>query len=168
MYKIITLTLTISVLSACNTPASNDPTSAYFEIPLSTKITLLKSVTIAANSAHINFQGGEIKSIKSINQYQPFCRFEVNRLSESSQQVKANTYQSVRIRSDYNVVSMPDVRLYYTEFILSSDKDKNVRSLNCGQWSTATDASTYLSIKQMQDSVGGYMRIQLPKTTTSH
>jgi hypothetical protein len=168
MYKILAIILLLSMMAGCSNTASQDPASPYFEIPLSTKISLLKSVTIPANTAHIFFQDGEIKSAQNTNQYHPSCRFEINKLSDTLQVIKPNPYTSKRIRSDFNVVSMPDIRLYYTEFMLFSDQDSNVRSLTCGQWSTVTDSSTYLTIKQMQQSVGRYMSIQLPETKTSH
>lgn len=167
MHKRLTIILLFSAITGCNSTASRDPASPYFEIPLSTKVSLLKPITIPANSAHILFQGGEIKSAQDTNQYHPFCRFEVNQLSDTSQVIQPNPYSLMRISSDFDVVSMPDIRLYYTEFFLSSDNDRNVRSLTCGQWSTISDSSTYLTIKQIQQSVGSYMSIKLPETKTS-
>jgi len=164
IYKLISLLMIISIITACSTPASRDPSSQYFDIPITTQISLLKKVTIPANTAHIYFQGGVVSSPKATNQYHPFCRFEVNQLSEAAQIIMPNLYTLKRIRSDYEVVSMPDTRLYYTEFRLSSDKDKNVRSLKCGQWARPDDSITYLTIKQMQDSLGSYMTIKLPES----
>ena len=167
MYKLIALVMIFLFITACNTPASRDPSSQYYEIPLATKISLLKPVTIPANTAHIYFQGGIITSPKETNQYHPFCRFEVNKLSQTAQTIKPNPYTLKRVRSDFDVVSMPDIRLYYTEFMLHSANDTNVRSLKCGQWGRPDDTSTYLTIKQMQDTVGGYMSIELPKTVNT-
>lgn len=167
MQKLIALMAILLFVSACNTPASRDPASQYYEIPLATKISLLKPVTIPANTAHIFFQGGAVTTPKETNQYHAFCRFEVRKISKTIQSIKPDTYTLKRIRSDFDVVSMPDLRLYYTKFWLSSAKDTNVLYLKCGQWSKPDDMSTYLTIKQMQDTVGNYMRIELPAMINS-
>ena len=165
MYKLLALLIMFSILAACSNPANRDPSSPYYDIPITTKISLLKTVTIPAHTAHIYFQGAVITSPKDTNQYHPHCRFDVRMKSETAQTINPNTYTLRRVSSNYDVVSLPDLRYYYTEFMLYSAKDTNVLSLKCGQWSSYDDMSTYLTIKQIQETLGDYMKIKLPASS---
>lgn len=122
------------------------------------KFVLKQDLAIAAGNAHAMLQNGKIMNIKDIDRYAPHCRFEVNTVGE--QTIKPATFTVTKVtRHEPEVVR--SVYNYAVLFVLTAANNPNIRSLACGSWGSG--AFTYLTFPQMQQALGNYFEIPVPK-----
>lgn len=131
-------------------------------IPQGTTIVQKESITIPTGDAHVLLQNGQISSAKKTDKYNPYCRFEVNKLSGTPAEVikpGAYTISGVELNS-VQVVGRTTFN-YITKMLLNSPNNPNIRNMSCGAWQ---DNSTgdYISITQMQQALGKYFKIIKP------
>jgi hypothetical protein len=122
------------------------------------KFILKQDLAIAARDAHVLLQNGEIMKFANIDKYAPFCRFEVN--TKGEQTIKPATFTVTKVTQQEPEV-LPRVYNYIVKFNLSAPNNSNVRSLACGSWGSSTE--TYLTFPQMQQALGNYFEIPMPK-----
>jgi hypothetical protein len=162
MWKPIILLGTVVVISSC--AGSNNPDSQFYNIPLSSKIQVLKEFEIPPNTAHVTFQYGKIvndSEMNAVNFWYTNCRFEVDTLGGKYQAVKPDTFSITRIENNNYPATGRTVLNYYTKFYLHSDKSPNVLYMTCAQYDGPTDFD-YPSIPQMRQAWGDYINIILP------
>lgn len=109
---------------------------------------LHKEVQVPAGRTRVFFQDGELRP--GINEFRPHCQLEVNSLRDRPQTVQADVFSITRLstRSDQVVLRGPlqtaalahfgigdggeSRRMFVYLFGLHSDRQPDVRALNCG------------------------------------
>jgi hypothetical protein len=155
----------IVVISSC--ASINNTDSSFYNIPLSSKIQVLKEFDIPPNTAHVTFQYGKIvddNAMNAVDYSYTNCNFEVDTVGGKYQVVKPDTFSITKIESNSFPAMGLSVLNYYTKFYLHSDKSPNVLYMTCAQLDGPTDYD-YPTIPQMRQAWGGYINIVLPKDT---
>lgn len=129
-----------------------------YSISKGDKFILKQDIAIAASEASVILQNGKIMNTTVIDRYAPYCRFEVNTLGE--QTIKPATFTVTKVGPQEPRV-LPNVFNYLVKFDLSAPNNPNIRSLACGSWGSGSD--TYLTFPQMQQALGNYFEIPVPK-----
>ena len=122
------------------------------------KFILKKDINISARKAHVILQDGQIENFANIDKYAPFCRFEV--ITKGEQIIKPDTMIITKVSQNQPEV-LPSTYNYYVKFDLTAANNPNIRSLACGAWGSGS--ATYLTFPQMQQALGSYFEIPVPK-----
>lgn len=163
MWKLTILLGAIVAISSCAGLSNTD--SSFSDIPISSKIVVLKEFKIPPNTAHVTFQYGKIvneNEMNAVNYSYTNCRFEVDNLSGNYQVVKPDTFSITSIESNSFPAMGLSVLNYYTKFYLHSTKSPNVLYMKCAQLDGPTDFD-YPTISQIRQALGGYINIVLPE-----
>jgi hypothetical protein len=185
MVRAILLTVVL-LLSACMADYykkyQGDVDSPYYLVPVGSTLVQNQDVVIPPNTASTYFQGGVTMPQSQVNQYHPFCKFEVLKVKDSAQTIKADTYvikKVVQERTDS--VDAGQIRLaalsdgmgtmvggiygtvtitLVTRMFLHSDKQPDVYGLSCGHW-VYPSTGQHLTIHEMRTALGGVFTLQL-------
>jgi hypothetical protein len=159
------------LVGACQLASVNQNVdSPFYPPPVGSKLILKTDITIPPDNAGVMLQGGQVMNQRSINQYQPNCRFEVNAVLSTAQTVAADEFQvthvttnsyQVRSRDGFTKVSNLSWFNYVTIMKLSSPRQPNVRSLTCQQWGDPA-MGKQVSISQMRTALGDFFSLELP------
>ena len=163
--KQMTLILVLLLLSACQT-RDYPITSPYYRIPLGSQLVLHQDITIPANRARVLIQNGRIQERRDIDQYYPFCEFEILTLKDTDQVIKADTFNIHKLDKRMETSSQPilyaslvsdrlESRLiaYNTQYYLRSDRQPDVYRLMCLYW-TDNSLDNHLTHEQIQQTLG--------------
>jgi len=134
---------------------------------------LYKAVEIPSGRTRIYFQGG--RQVGGVNEFQPHCQLEVNTLLEQTRRVEADVFAVTRVgtRSDQVVMGQSGVqlaglggfglwgagesrRMYVYVFGLHSDRQPDVRSLNCGGAFDAPMLAELPTLQEIQEALGEF------------
>lgn len=149
----------IFFLVSCASTSNSGGTGNYiYSIKKGETFVLKKDINITARKAHVILQDGTIKDFENTDKYAPWCRFEVNKLG--AQTIKPDTFTVTEVHQN-QINVLPGTFNYYVKFDLSAANNKNVRDLACGSWGSSTDK--YLTFPQMQQALGSYFDIPMPK-----
>ncbi|MDR3393691.1 MAG: hypothetical protein P4L70_01685 [Parasulfuritortus sp.] len=143
---------------------------------------LNQTLTIPAGAATVRLQNGQTIATNAVQEFDPYCVFELETVSEAPQSVQPGRFTITSIeRRVQDFSGMPVVpnagvlgpygddgpsQVYYvTLFHLKSDADRRVRSLRCesNQVSIPGPSQRYLSLHEMQGAVGDYFSFELPR-----
>lgn len=134
--------LVANLLTACTSTPEN-PAAA------SATLTLRVPLTVPADAATMRLQYGQPVARHAVHEYDPFCVFEINSVSEAPQTVAPDTFRIVRIAQTIDTIAtfdgaatravkvglFDDVRptfIYYKTLLrLRSDTQPGVRMLTC-------------------------------------
>ena len=140
---------------------------------------LRKTVEIPAGRTRIYFQSG--RQVRGVNEFQPHCQLEVNTILEQTRDLEVDVFAvtSVATRSDQVVMAPPAVqvavlggfglwgagesrRMYVYVFGLRSDRQPDVRSLNCGGAFDVPMLAELPTLQEVQEALGefGTLRLQ--------
>ena len=127
---------------------------------------LNKDVTIPANHARVIIQNGRILSRRDVDQYYPFCEFEILTLSESDQVIHPDQFKIHKLDKRMDTSSQPvmyasladsqfdrPLIAYNTVMYLSSDKQPDVYRMSCMYW-TDDSMATHLTQNQINATLG--------------
>jgi len=185
MLRLIMLTA-VALLSACmadyDKKYQGDVDSPYYLVPVGSTLVQNQDVVIPPNQAGAYLQGGLILPLSQINQYHPFCKFEVLRVGETAQTVKADTYVIKKVVQEISdSVDAGQIRLaalsggigilagdrdgasaltFATRMYLRSNKQPDVFRLSCGQWAFPSTGQ-HVTIHQMRSVLGGVYTLRL-------
>jgi len=162
------------VLTACLSPPEKDHDSYFYSIPVGSKLSLNKTITIPAYLARRYFQGGRPINKKDINIYYPHCSLLMNTLADYERTIKPATFEIYKVMDDevfaqghiYVVANIltgndgPTIVGYVSYYYLRSTENAEVRSLECEQWDDPHNVQ-YLSINQVKQSLGDYFTLQI-------
>lgn len=172
------LILTFIALCSCATKLEVNLASPYFNAFAGSKLVLLQSIEIPAETASVYIQDGKVKTFNDINRYSAYCNFEVNTRMEVRQTVKADEFKIIRHRQDYHQVSsggatryvslvqMDDdaggamAIVYETVLYLKSDKQPDVLRMTCSRWDDP-HVGNYLTVAEIQQTINGLFRLDL-------
>ena len=163
--KQMTLFLGLLMLAACQT-RDYPITSPFYLIPLGSHLVLHQDITIPANRARALIQNGHILERRDIDQYYPFCEFEILTLKDTDQVIKADTFTIHKLDKRMETSSQPiryaslvsdrfESRLiaYNTQYYLHSDRQPDVYRLMCLYW-TDNSMDNHLTHDQIQQALG--------------
>lgn len=178
-----------ALLAACRGAPVAFEDSPYAVIPPGSTLMLTRDLTIPAERASLFVQGGEVRPYADVNSYYPHCRLEVERVLDTPQVVKADTFVIEKIvRQD--IPRLADARIgaldaagdgnrgnrlvtasdagdagtwtYATHFRLRSARQPEVRELTCQDWEDPVRA-VHLTLRQIRQALGGLFVLQLGK-----
>ena len=110
--------------------------------------------------ASLILQSGEIGSARAIKQYYPNCNLRLRTKTDAPQTVEADEFVISKVVYGNDVVAGDNVRRYYTEMQLRSEKQPNVFLLACQQWNKPPDSS-YVTVDQIRVVLGEMFTLQL-------
>jgi len=85
------------LLAGCQVPQVRDEASPNFLPPKGSLVILHDAIQIPPESARVFLQRGQFHGYHGIDLYYPWCAFEVNDVSESTQVLQANTFEIYRV-----------------------------------------------------------------------
>jgi len=177
-----------ALLAACRAAPVAFEDSPYAVIPPGSTLTLTRDLTIPAERASLSVQDGEVRPYVDVNSYYPHCLLEVERVRDTPQAVKADTFVIEKtLREDIPrlaggalaaatgtagnrgraagaliIVNGGDYWTYATHFRLRSERQPEVRSLTCQHWVDPT-WEKHLTLRQIRQALGGLFVLQLGK-----
>lgn len=168
----------LALLSACGSPHVKDENSAFYSVPVGSRLVLNQDVTIDADQVAVYVQNGQLLSYDDVDKYQPNCKFELYKISSSPRTVVADTFDIVKVEDNIESSSIQhstrlaslhdrkwginitmggldhsEVFNYATMLYLSSARQKDVYRMTCQYWESVL-VDKYLSIAQMRAAMG--------------
>lgn len=176
------LVVVFLVLGACQSaPTTFDESSTHYPPPPGSRFTLKQALTIQANSAHVDLQGGQAVGLSQLNQYHPYCRLDVQDVRDTPQSVQPDEFLVKRVyRQTTDVVAQrsglvrvrrvsddggPTFMIYRTVFELKSARQPQVRQLTCEHWDRPA-LGDHLSLRQIRTALGEFFSVTLPGDAT--
>lgn len=87
--------LLAGVTPACQT--LQDPGAAYYQIRAGSALILNQELEIPANAARVRIQSGEVRPFGLVNQFYPYCEFEVRQVKQTTQSVQPDEFVIHRV-----------------------------------------------------------------------
>jgi len=156
--------------------------SPYYLVPVGSTLVQNQDVVIPPNLAGVFLQGGQVLPLSQVNQYHPYCKFEVLKLSDSPQTVKADSYVIRKVVQEISdSVDAGRIRLaalsigvgmqagekdgasfqtFATRMYLRSAKQPGVYRLSCGLWAFPATGQ-HVTIREMRTALGGVFTLRL-------
>lgn len=148
------------------------------------RLILLTTLTIPPESATLRLQYGKAVARNAVQEYDPFCVFEINTVSDSPQTVQPDTFQVTRIGHSIDTIAdaasglpypapirvgqsddhRPSNIYYKTLFWLHSEKQAGVRLLTCMSNQNAAGVYPFmrhLTLQEMRAALGADFRLEL-------
>ena len=173
----------MTLLCACQTSYIGNENSPYYRVPVGSKLVLHESVAIPPYQAAVFLQGGQIEPLSQINQYYPYCKFEVWKIRDVPQTVKPDEFVITKVAQEItHSVSTDRIRLagvsvgigvqmglgddgasvetYATRMNLRSEKQPDVFRLSCGQWAYPATGQ-HVTINEMRVVLGKLFTLQV-------
>lgn len=164
-------------LAACQLTARPENGSSSLP-PAMSRLVLKQELTIPAGTAHVTVQGGRIVSGDDINRYHPHCKLEVQKVSDRPQRVGPDEFvirrayretqsagrgglRHVAGRVGFSSDGSPTFLVYRTVFVLSSERQPQVRWMACEQWSDPTTGRD-VTLQEIRTALGGVFTLALP------
>jgi hypothetical protein len=95
--NIFSVLATFVLLAGCQSPQVRDQDSPNFLPPKGSLIILHDDMQIPPQSARVFLQRGRLVGYNDVDRYYPWCAFEVNDVSDSTQILHANTFKIYRV-----------------------------------------------------------------------
>ncbi len=147
--KLNSLIIMVTLLTACQSMQSDDPSSLAFSIPKGSTLTLNKNIEIPEGKAHAIIQHGKIITNRERDIYYLNCNFEFRELGART--IKPEEFTVRRAIDGRERISRTIMR-YYTEVYLESSKGTDVIMLECQVWADRTDS--HFTVSEMQQALG--------------
>lgn len=149
--KLIPLSLSVVLLTACVQSAIRDPASPFYRVPVGSHITLNQPLEIRPGHTRVFLQRGEVTRFSDLNQYWTSCNFEVRDLKQVAQQIDPDRFTVARVQQGNTQIvgrpamqvaglqllsfsnwdgGQPTVARYYDHW-LSSERQPNVMRMRC-------------------------------------
>jgi hypothetical protein len=171
MFKYI-FVLTCLLLVACQ-PRVYPIDSPYYRIPLGSELILNKNITIPPNRARVFIQNGHLLKANAVDQYYPFCEFEILTLSDQSQTIQTDRFQihelSKQMKTSRQQLRYASTSLdhldqpliaYNTVMYLTSSRQPDVYRLSCMYW-TDDNMDNHLTLEQIRKTLGKLFSIDI-------
>lgn len=173
--KTLALLVPILLLSACAQPEIHKYDSPYYKIPVGSSLTLNQDIIIPAGQARTLIQYGKMVAKRNqIDQYYPWCEFEVRTLNEEDQVIQPDQFRISRLSKEFRYSSRSIMyasladndysRLigYATVMYLQSDKQPDVYRMTCLYW-TDDNLDDHLSKNQISDTMGQVFSLEIAR-----
>jgi len=177
MRALVLVGLTL-LLSACQTFQGNQA-SPYFVVPKGSTLTLNRDLSIPPDRPGVYLQlGKQSDTLGPINQYTPYCRFELRSLSDTPRTVRPEKFMITRVHQETPLAGVPSgFRLarvsseatgepaYYifaTLLDLHSDTQPDVYRLDCRHYQYPFVTARHLSVDEIRQALGDTLTLSLP------
>jgi len=154
------------LLVACAQPGVPRFESPYYRVPLGSQLILHQPLTMPANLARIFIQNGKVVTRRDIDQYYPYCEFEILTLKEVDQVIQPDRFKIHKLSKQMDTsrqavmyasllaseVENPLIA-YNTVFYLASEKQPDVYRMSCMYW-TDDPMDAYLTQNQITATLG--------------
>ncbi len=154
--KSLILILALLNITACQSIYSNDPDSMFFSIPRGSTLSLNKNLTIPSSDTHATIQAGKEIADEERNFYHINCRMDFKKFGPRT--IEPETFIITRTEDGQTWVSQPNIKRYYTEAYLSSDKDTDIIKMECQIYGDQTDRN--FTVAEMQQALGDFITIK--------
>ncbi len=172
--KQLGLYVLIVLLSSCTHQPVSDINSPLYSVPAGSTLSLNRDIVIPPNRARIFIQNDTVfDSINAVNEYYPFCEFEILTLSKHAQKVHADTFNIIKVIDEtltgnkpllYASLIVSDTAplliAYNTIYYLQSEKQPDVYRLMCLYW-TDPGPDSFLSFTEIRDTLGTLITFKL-------
>jgi hypothetical protein len=170
-----------AIFTGCRT--LEDKEAAYYQVGRGSTLILNQELLIPANSARVSIQNGEIRPYGRVNEFNPYCDFEVVQVKPTAQPVKPDefTIHEIEYRtydvglSSGAIASVglsiglgggdgPRQTFYATVLHLRSEKQPNVLKLTCENDQRAFPGIIYarhLTVNEIQETLGAILTLHL-------
>ena len=179
----MTIVIVVTFLTACQTMAyEGNEDSPYYKVPIGSKLILHQDIEIPPHLAGIYLQGGKILPLAQVNQYYPHCKFEVFKLKDTPQPIKADEFSIKKVvqemthsvstgRLQLAAVSIgvgihigldddsSPLQTYVTRLDLHSEKQPDVFRLSCGLWAYPPKGQ-HVTIREIRQVLGEVFTLQ--------
>jgi hypothetical protein len=179
----VILLAAVMLLSACQAAYEGyqgNVDSPYYLVPVGSTLAQNQDVVIPANRASVYLQAGQTLPLSQVNQYHPYCKFEVLKVRDGAQTVKADSYVIKKVVQEISdSVDAGRIRLaalglgmqardkdgasaltFATRMYLHSDEQPDVYLLSCGQWAFPATGQ-HVTIREMRAVLGGLFTLRL-------
>lgn len=180
MARALMLMVVVVLLGACQTSYLGNEDSPYYKVPVGSRLILNNDIAIPPYKAGAYIQGGLILPLSQVNKYYPHCKFEVLKIREAPQTIKADTFvidkvvqeitdtvdtgrlrlAGIGIGINIGASDGPSVQAYATRLNLHSDRQPEVFRLSCGQWAYPNQGQQ-VTINEMRKALGNLFTLQL-------
>lgn len=178
--RMMTAVLLATVSVGCQT--LQDVESAYYQIPVGSRLVLHKEIPIPPEAARIKIQGGEVRHYGLVDEYEPFCELEVEEVRSVAQRVHPDEFVITKVdHRTYDVglsrdrVASLGMRIgfggdgplqtfYATILQLRSEAQPNVLKLTCQNDQRAFPGILYarhLTVAEIREALGTLFSLQL-------
>ncbi len=170
-------------VSGCQYVPERSEDSPFYPPPAGSRLVLHEDLKISAHKGGVFIQGGEIQSSYwAIQQYYPYCEFEVRKVKAEPQTVHADTFVITKtvqeadnpaaglpgthpmFASAHGMVAMVDNGIgpegYSTVMYLESPRQPNVLRITCSHWQDPPLAE-HLTIAEIRGALGEIFELQL-------
>ena len=189
IHAILSVLAALTLLAGCQAPQVRDEASPNFLPPKGSLVILHDDMQIPPQSARVFLQRGQFYGYHGIDLYYPWCAFEVNDVSESTQILRANTFEiyRVHIRTE-QVVDNTKTQLASLAFgpnkawhlvmdgsggpttvtkvlvmWMDSPNQSNIRKLTCGGSEENVALARTPSVNQIRAALGDVATLELPR-----
>ncbi len=165
-------------ITACdNRQLVKDQDSPFYSIPVGSRFTLNRELTIQPDHTSVFLQNGDPAADSNVDFYKPHCIFELFSISNKARVVRPDTFVVTKIvdQSEDVATSWPTfaalgmgivfgdgpVHLTFsTTMYLESRIQPDVYRLTCQRWDWP-NIGEYLSINEMRQALGDYFTLIL-------
>lgn len=170
------LSLAVQAGTASNAAADED--SPYYTPPAGSKLLLKRGLTVPAGQASVLIQNGQVvPSFSQVSQYEPYCKLEMQRLSDSAQTVQPGEFvvnKTQRERSYHGRAPTFTPGFVYvaesidrgherrsTHLYLQSGQQPDVFRMTCQRWQDASRAKN-VTLREIRQTLGDLFSLQVP------
>jgi hypothetical protein len=142
------------------------------------RLDLLAPLTIPPGEASVRLQYGKPVARYAVREYDPFCVFEINTLSDSPQTVRLDNFRITRVVQSIDTIATlphptpvgsssddrPSNIYYKTLFTLQSEQQPGVRSLTCLSNQNMPGVfpfMRFLKLEEIRQALGQDFRLEL-------
>lgn len=181
MRRLLLLCLSLP-LAGCQLAGRFEEYSSQYLPPANSRLALRQELTIPVGTAHVTVQGGRVVSGNEINRYHPYCRLEVQKVSDRPQPVAPDefvirrAYQETQSagrdglwqvggRARLSSDGGPAFLVYRTILVLSSERQPQVRWMVCEQWGDPATGRN-VTLQEIHTALGGIFALLPPTAGT--
>ncbi|MCW8944050.1 MAG: hypothetical protein OQL27_04690 [Sedimenticola sp.] len=100
------------LLIGCAQQPVRDRSSAFYQVPAGSELTLHDTVAIKPGHTRTFAQRGVVTEHSDLDQYYPSCSFEVRDLREEPQQINPDSFVVTRVQLGFSqIVAIPSIQL---------------------------------------------------------
>lgn len=185
MARVILPGMVALLLCACQTSYRGNVDSPYYLVPVGSTLVQNQDVVIPPHRAGVFMQGGRVLPLSQVNQYYPYCKFEVLTLGDSARIVRPDAYvikkvvQEIAPSVDAGLIRLAalsvgigihagmddgaSMETYATRLYLRSDKQPDVYRLSCGLWAYPA-TGRHVTLREMRAVLGEVFTLRLAPT----
>ena len=164
------------VLCACQSTPLPREESPFYTLPAGSQLILHKDLTIPAGRASVFIQVDPMSTVPGVYSFAPYCIFEVYKVKETPQYVKAGTFTVRKVRrEDYSAAVYglqharfmfsdggPNYLVYATVMYLESIEQPEAYRLTCQHLEVPPQMPHHLTISQIRAALGNLLTLKLP------